>query len=90
MEQHLPKESGKYLKLILGNVNVSILDQKTRYDYKDQYEQFKLILNIIGMCVFKVNFVFFIYKVPKKGTLRIFKLLRNFDDTCTIIFLKFT
>lgn len=52
MEQHLPKESGKYLKLILGNVNVSILDQKTRYDYKDQYEQFKLILNIIGMCVF--------------------------------------
>merc|ERR1719266_3283991 len=48
MEQHLPKESGKYLKLILGNVNVSILDQKTRYDYKDQYEQFKLILNIIG------------------------------------------
>ena len=48
MEQLLPKESGKYLKLILGNVNVSILDQKTRYDYKDQYEQFKLILNIIG------------------------------------------
>ena len=67
MEQHLPKESGKYLKLILGNVNVSILDQKTRYDYKDQYEQFKLILNIIGMFFFKVYFVFFINKVPKKA-----------------------
>ena len=51
MEQHLPKESGKYLKLILGNVNVSILDQKTRYDYKDQYEQFKLTINIIGMLI---------------------------------------
>ena len=60
MEQHLPKESGKYLKLILGNVNVSILDQKTRYDYKDQYEQFKLILNIIGMCLFYSLFCLFL------------------------------
>ena len=60
MEQHLPKESGKYLKLILGNVNVSILDQRTRYDYKDQYEQFKLILNIIGK-FFKKKYILCIY-----------------------------
>ena len=59
MEQHLPKESGKYLKLILGNVNVSILDQRTRYDYKDQYEQFKLILNIIGKFLKKSIYIFF-------------------------------
>ena len=41
MEQLLPAESGTYLKIILGNVNVSILDKKARYDYKDQYEQVK-------------------------------------------------
>ena len=48
MESILPKESGNYLKVILGSVNVTILDQKARYDYKDQYEQFKLIVNLIG------------------------------------------
>ena len=48
MESVLPKESGNYLKVILGSVNVTILDQKARYDYKDQYEQFKLIVNLIG------------------------------------------
>ena len=48
MEQVLPRESGMYLKIILGTVNVSILDKKARYDYKDQYEQFKLIVNLIG------------------------------------------
>ena len=48
MEQLLPRESGAYLKMVLGSVNVSILDRKARYDYKDQYEQFKLIVNIIG------------------------------------------
>jgi hypothetical protein len=30
MEQLLPRESGRYLKTILGNVNVSILDTKGR------------------------------------------------------------
>ena len=53
MEQVLPKESGKYLKIILGTVNVSILDKKLRYDYKDQYEHFKLIVNIIGIKIYK-------------------------------------
>ncbi len=48
MEEVLPRESGSYLKLILGSVNVSILNKKERYDYKDQYEQFKLIVTLIG------------------------------------------
>ena len=48
MESFFPKGSGTYLKIILGSVNVTILDQKARYDYKDQYEQFKLIVNLIG------------------------------------------
>ncbi len=34
--------------MILGEINVSILDKKAKYDYKDEYERFKLILNVIG------------------------------------------
>merc|ERR1719411_444586 len=55
MEQLLPAESGTYLKIILGNVNVSILDKKAKYDYKDQYEQFKLIVNLIGFVLSCTN-----------------------------------
>lgn len=58
MEQLLPRESGTYLKIILGSVNVSILDRKARYDYKDQYEQFKLIVNLIGVVLACLNLYF--------------------------------
>lgn len=58
MEQLLPRESGTYLKIILGSVNVSILDRKARYDYKDQYEQFKLIVNLIGVVLACTNLYF--------------------------------
>jgi len=62
MEQVLPRESGMYLKIILGTVNVSILDKKARYDYKDQYEQFKLIVNLIGVVLAVLN-LYFQYRV---------------------------
>lgn len=48
LDGNLPKESGKYLKVILGNINVSILDKAAKYDYKDEYERFKLIVNLVG------------------------------------------
>ncbi len=48
MEDVLPRASGRYLRIILGDIDVSILDKKAKYDYKDQYERFKLILNVIG------------------------------------------
>lgn len=48
MEGYLPRESGPYLKLILGNLNVSILDKEGKYQYKDQYEQFKLTIMVVG------------------------------------------
>jgi len=48
MEGYLPRESGPYLKLILGNVNVTILDKEAKYQYKNQYEQFKLIVMLLG------------------------------------------
>ena len=48
MKSTLPQPSGRYLAVVLGNVNVSILDKTDKFKYKDQYEQFKLIVNIIG------------------------------------------
>nr|ACO15195.1 Transmembrane protein 120 homolog [Caligus clemensi] len=58
MEDNLPKESGLYLKIILGNVNVSILDTQAKFNYKDQYEQFKLIVVFIG-CFIAVSNLYF-------------------------------
>lgn len=34
IEQTLPKENGLYLKIILGNVNVSILNKNEKYAFK--------------------------------------------------------
>jgi len=48
MEDYLPQESGRYLKVILGNLNVSIIDKDAKSNYKEQYEQFKLTVNIIA------------------------------------------
>ncbi|XP_073972379.1 transmembrane protein 120 homolog [Rhodnius prolixus] len=48
MEHSLPKTNGMYLKIILGNVNVSILNKEDKFKYKDEYEKFKLILSVIG------------------------------------------
>lgn len=55
MEQSLPKENGLYLKIILGNVNVSILNKNDKFRYKDEYEKFKLILSVIGFVLSVVN-----------------------------------
>lgn len=55
---HLTRPSGRYLTLILGAINVSILDKKAKYDYKDQYERFKLIVNLVG-CVLAILSLYF-------------------------------
>lgn len=51
IETTLPRSSGRYLEVILGSVCVSILDKKAKYDYKDQYERFKLYVNLLGESV---------------------------------------
>ena len=48
IEATLPRPNGRYLELILGSVCVSILDKKAKYDYKDQYERFKMVVNLVG------------------------------------------
>lgn len=41
IEQSLPKQSGTYLKIVLGNVDVSFLNKKDKFRYKDEFEKFK-------------------------------------------------
>ncbi|XP_059098184.1 transmembrane protein 120 homolog [Tigriopus californicus] len=62
MEDSLPRPSGRYLNIILGGINVSILDKKAKYDYKDQYERFKLIVNLVG-CVLACISLYFNMRV---------------------------
>lgn len=58
IEQSLPRKSGFYLKIILGDVNVSILNRNDKVRYKDDYEKFKLILNVIGLIMAFLNLIF--------------------------------
>ncbi|KAB0792643.1 hypothetical protein PPYR_14602 [Photinus pyralis] len=55
IEQTLPKQNGIYLKIILGNVNVSILHKEEKFKYKDEYEKFKLVLSVIGFVFALLN-----------------------------------
>ncbi|XP_053986840.1 transmembrane protein 120 homolog [Hylaeus volcanicus] len=57
MEQTLPKRNGTYLQIILGSVNVSILNRSDKFKYKDEYEKFKLILSVIGFILSVLNLV---------------------------------
>ncbi|XP_049599150.1 cell surface glycoprotein MUC18 isoform X2 [Syngnathus scovelli] len=47
MEAFLPKPNGLYLTLVLGNVNVTLLNKQSKFAYKEEYEKFKLILTVI-------------------------------------------
>ncbi|XP_055523754.1 transmembrane protein 120 homolog isoform X2 [Wyeomyia smithii] len=55
IEQGLPQKNSFYLNIILGNVNVSILNRSDKVRYKDDYEKFKLILNVIGLLLSFLN-----------------------------------
>lgn len=45
-------------QIILGDVNVSILNRNDKVRYKDDYEKFKLILNVIGLAMSFLNLIF--------------------------------
>ncbi|XP_022125381.1 transmembrane protein 120 homolog isoform X1 [Pieris rapae] len=55
IEATLPKQNSLYLKVILGNVNVSILNKNDKFKYKDEYEKFKLILSAIAFVLAIAN-----------------------------------
>lgn len=56
-----------FLQIILGNVNVSILNRTAKVQYKDDYEKFKLILNGIGLFMAIINLSFSSRLVHKWG-----------------------
>ncbi|XP_062289311.1 ion channel TACAN [Scomber scombrus] len=59
MEAFLPKKNGLYLSLVLGNVNVTLLNKLSKFAYKDEYEKFKLIVTVIVFLFsFTCNFLF--------------------------------
>ncbi|KAK1882779.1 Transmembrane protein 120A [Dissostichus eleginoides] len=39
MEAFLPQKNGLYLNLVLGNVNVTLLNKQSKFAYKDEYEK---------------------------------------------------
>lgn len=47
-----------HFQIILGDVNVSILNRNDKVRYKDDYEKFKLILNVIGLAMSFLNLIF--------------------------------
>ncbi|XP_058803294.1 transmembrane protein 120 homolog [Phymastichus coffea] len=57
IEQTLPKPNGTYLSIILGSVNVSILNKNDKFKYKDEYEKFKLVLSVIGFVLSVINLI---------------------------------
>lgn len=58
IEQTLPQKNSLYLQIILGDVNVSILNRNDKVRYKDDYEKFKLILNGIALIMAIINLTF--------------------------------
>jgi hypothetical protein len=65
IQQTLPKESGTYLKVILGNVNVSILNKEEKLKYKEEYEKFKLVLSAVAFVLSVVNLLFISRRVER-------------------------
>ncbi|XP_075330557.1 transmembrane protein 120A-like [Odontesthes bonariensis] len=63
MESFLPMKNGLYLRLVLGNVNVTLLSKQSKFAYKDEYEKFKLYLTVLLLlfsfiCYFFVSYRF--------------------------------
>lgn len=48
IEKTLPKKTGTYLKLVLGDIDVSFLNEEERFRYKDDYEKFKLVIHVVA------------------------------------------
>lgn len=48
IERTLPKKTGRYLRLVLGNIDVSFLNKDDIFKYKDEYEKFKLVIHVLA------------------------------------------
>lgn len=57
IQDTLPKENGPYLNLVLGSINVNLLDHRKQFDYKEQYERFKLSVTCVLLLISFVNII---------------------------------
>ncbi|CAH0556029.1 unnamed protein product [Brassicogethes aeneus] len=55
IETTLPRLGATYLRVILGNVDVSFLNKEAKLRYKDDFEEFKLISHIACFIVILIN-----------------------------------
>ncbi|CAI9744375.1 ion channel TACAN-like [Octopus vulgaris] len=62
LEECLPHQNGLYLSVILGQVNVSLLNKGDKFQYKREYERFKLVVSYIVMCLSFVQTFFGSYR----------------------------
>ncbi|KAG7483822.1 hypothetical protein MATL_G00042380 [Megalops atlanticus] len=72
MEAFLPKKNGLYLSLVLGNVNVTLLNKQSKFAYKDEYEKFKLCLTVLLLlsaftCRFMISYSLWTDTLPHTG-----------------------
>lgn len=58
IEETMPSKSGMYLRVILGNIDVSFLSEEAKFKYKDEYEKFKLVCHIIAFTLVVLNLWF--------------------------------
>uniref|UniRef100_H3C5P3 Transmembrane protein 120Ab n=2 Tax=Tetraodon nigroviridis TaxID=99883 RepID=H3C5P3_TETNG len=64
MESFLPKKNGYwYLRLILGNVDVTLLSKQSKLAYKEEYEKFKLCLTLLLLLLSLACRVFVTYRL---------------------------
>ncbi|GIY40162.1 ion channel TACAN [Caerostris extrusa] len=58
----LPRNNGMYLQIILGSVNVTIMNKEDSMKYKEEYERFKLTVTVI-ILILSAQSILFSYRV---------------------------
>ncbi|CAL8085806.1 unnamed protein product [Calicophoron daubneyi] len=59
VEEVLPRQPGMYLRVVLGALNISFANKQDKFAYKNDYEQFKIVVSAISaVMAFLLSFVF--------------------------------
>jgi hypothetical protein len=58
IQESLPKPNGLYLNIVLGGINISLIDSEQRFKYKEQYERFKLVVTCFILVVSSMDLIF--------------------------------
>ncbi|XP_071038328.1 ion channel TACAN isoform X3 [Parasteatoda tepidariorum] len=68
IQSNLPRSNGLYLRIILGGVNVTIVNKEDSKKYKEEYERFKVTVTII-ILILSAQSILFSYRI--KGWWRV-------------------